>query len=95
MIEMEKIIDFYGKEAQARIAMEECAELIQAINKGLRYPEDEKRKENITEEMADVYIILKQLEYIFNISKSDIDCFIQKKQERIVRRYNIAKEKNE
>lgn len=95
MIEMEKIIDFYGKESQARIAMEECAELIQAINKGLRYPEDEKRKENIAEEMADVYIILKQLEYIFNISKSDIEYFLQKKQERIVRRYNIAKGKNE
>ena len=30
-------IEIYGKEAQSRQAMEECAELIQAINKCLRY----------------------------------------------------------
>ncbi len=30
-------IEIYGKEAQSRQAMEECAELIQAVNKMLRY----------------------------------------------------------
>ena len=30
-------IEIYGKEAQSRQVMEECAELIQAVNKMLRY----------------------------------------------------------
>ena len=34
-------IEIYGKEAQSRQAMEECAELIQAINKCLRYQNKE------------------------------------------------------
>ena len=42
------IATFYGKEQQSRLAMEECGELIQAINKTLRYPEDEDK--------IDVYI---------------------------------------
>ena len=32
-----KSIEIYGNEAQSRQAMEECAELIQAVNKMLRY----------------------------------------------------------
>ena len=39
-----KSIEVYGKEAQSRQAMEECAELIQAINKCLRYPNKEECK---------------------------------------------------
>lgn len=39
-----KSIEVYGKEAQSRQAMEECAELIQAINKCLRYPNKEEWK---------------------------------------------------
>ena len=49
----------YGKEAQCRQAMEECAELIQAINKCLRYPDKMDSKPNLIEEIADVEIISK------------------------------------
>ena len=43
---MEEIINFYGKKAQCNQAMEECAELIVAINKCLRYPNDDQRINN-------------------------------------------------
>ena len=45
-------IEIYGKEAQSRQAMEECAELIQAINKCLRHPNKEECKNNL-------YLIMK------------------------------------
>lgn len=57
----------YGKEAQCRQAMEECAELIQAINKCLRYPDKMDSKPNLIEEIADVEIMIFQLKEMFNI----------------------------
>lgn len=44
-------LEKYGKEPQCRQTMEECAELIQAINKFLRYPND-KHYANLIEEIA-------------------------------------------
>ena len=75
-IDMKNIIDFYGVYPQARIAMEECAELIQAISKRLRYPKDKKR-DNLIEEMADVLIVLKY-EIMFKISIKEIQEWIFK-----------------
>ena len=52
-----KSIEIYGKEAQSRQAMEECAELIQAVNKMLRYedrPAEPEYYANLIEEIADV-----------------------------------------
>ena len=62
----------YGKEAQCRQAMEECAELIQATNKCLRYPNDQKRLDNLTEEICDVEIMLYQLKVMFGISDDEV-----------------------
>ena len=63
-----QIVDFFGDEPQIRQAMEECAELIVALNKYLRYKDEPKKclnsKKNVIEEMADVYVMLRQLEYI-------------------------------
>ena len=53
------VIDFFGAEAQENLCIEECAELIQAINKkhrGILH--------NIPEEIADVEIMLEQLKII-------------------------------
>lgn len=52
-------ISVYGEEAQENMAVEECAELIQAINKKHRGQEH-----NIPEEIADVEIMLEQLKII-------------------------------
>lgn len=62
----------YGKEAQCRQAMEECAELIQAINKSIRYPDRKDCHNNLIEEIADVEIMLYQLKVMFNVSDDEV-----------------------
>jgi len=81
-----KSIEIYGKDAQCRQAMEECAELIQAINKCLRYPNDDFKVTNLIEEIADVKIMLFQLKEMFEISNSTIDYFVNFKADRESRR---------
>lgn len=66
-------IEIYGKEAQCRQAMEECAELIQAINKCLRYPDKKESKPNLIEEIADVEIMIFQLKEMFNIDDNIVE----------------------
>lgn len=53
------VIKFFGAENQENMCIEECAELIQAINKKHRHQEH-----NIPEEIADVEITLGQLKLI-------------------------------
>lgn len=52
-------IKVFGEKAQEEMAIEECAELITAINHKHRG-----RKHNIAEEIADVEIMLEQLKII-------------------------------
>lgn len=75
-------IEIYGKEAQSRQAMEECAELIQAINKCLRYPSKEECKNNLIEEICDVEIMLYQLKVMFNIDDDQVLAFKVEKAKR-------------
>ena len=68
-------IEIYGNEAQSRQAMEECAELIQAVNKMLRYedrPAEPEYYANLVEEIADVEIMLYQLKVMFNVSDDEV-----------------------
>lgn len=58
----------YGENEQSRVAMEELAELIRAINKYHRAKTDEHRQ-NLIEEMADVYIMLHQISIMYDISE--------------------------
>lgn len=55
-IRLERIADHYGRNSQILKLIEEMAELTQALLKG-----DEK---HIAEEMADVSIMLEQVEYL-------------------------------
>ena len=71
-----------GKETQCRQAMEECAELIQAINKCLRYPTGESVA-NLTEEIADVEIMIEQLKLMFRISNNAVECEKDRKVDRL------------
>ena len=58
------IADYYGKEHQTIKAIEELAELIQALAKG--------DIENIKEEIADVRVMLEQIEYLYGISRTPV-----------------------
>ena len=77
-----EIIQTFGIERQCRQAMEECAELIQAINKAVRYPNDPKRIVQLMEEIADVKIMILQLEEMFDVNWKDAErmfCFKKKR----------------
>ena len=55
----------YGKESQLIVAIEELSELIKELTKHLR---GENNVDHISEEMADVLIMLEQLHIIFGNS---------------------------
>ncbi len=58
----------WGKELQIEIAIEECAELIKALQKLKRCSDDTilGPRRNVHEEIADVEIMIEQLKLIFN-----------------------------
>lgn len=67
------------------IAMEELAELQQAISKGIRGKLD---KDNLTEEIADVYIVLDWIKSYFSIDGEELAKWFKHKENRIVDRLN-------
>ena len=54
----------WGKQSQINMLHEEIGELLQAINKFLRKPQDWNTRDNLCEEIADVEIMLEQLKLI-------------------------------
>ncbi len=74
----ELLIEKYG-DKQVIVAIEELSELQKELCKHLR---DKTNIENITEELADVYIMLCQMQYLFKISNYDLNLKIQEKIER-------------
>jgi hypothetical protein len=63
----DKAIEHYGREKQCMMTAEECAELIQALSKALRY-EGESFVRQVAEEVADVEIMLEQVKRMFELS---------------------------
>lgn len=89
---------YYGYEAQSNQLIEECAELIQAVNKyrrvaGIGQPVDADKKEvalgNLVEEIADVEIMLEQIKYLLQIPEEDIEAIkiykVNRTKERITK----------
>ncbi|GAA0825355.1 hypothetical protein [Clostridium tertium] len=74
-----RAIDTFGEDMQKIVAMEELAELQQALSKDLRG-----RDHNVEEEIADVYIMLMQLELMYD--KKKIEEWIDKKIDRLDKR---------
>ena len=74
------IADHYGYEAQSRQAVEELSELITAICKHNRATDRTRlsearecpEKDAIIEEMADVMIMMCQMQYLFGICRDDL-----------------------
>lgn len=88
---IEKAIATYGGELQSMVAMEECAELAQAISKCIREPHDEEARKHLVEEMADVMICLEHLKRIYDVSDLELDFWTASKLGRLERRLNHGK----
>lgn len=83
MTTLEKAIEVYGKDMQLNVAIEEFSELIKEICKHKR---GEDNRENIIEEMADCYIMMEQMEIMFDISYSQMSDKVYEKQARLEKR---------
>ena len=73
-----KLIEKY-KDKQLIVAIEELSELQKELCKTLR---GNINKENIIEELADVYIMLDQIKIYFSITSNEAEEMIDKKIER-------------
>ena len=84
---LEQMIQKYGESKQLDIAIEECSELIKAISKYKREPEDPSRIKSIAEEEADVRIMLEQIDIMMlkydPEYTSRVRCEMQRKEQRI------------
>lgn len=65
----QKVIVAYGTRAQLNVAIEEMSELTKEICKFIR---GAKNRDAIVEEMADVQIMLEQIQIMFGISTDEI-----------------------
>lgn len=63
-----KAVNTFGQAIQKVVAMEECAELISAVNYKMM-----ERENNIEEEIADVEIMCSQLSVMYDLQV--IDCY--------------------
>lgn len=94
---IEEIADYYGRVAQDNLLIEECAELIQAINKYHRAfnhgssEEIYKAYDNFVEEIADVEIMLAQAKYLHDIPKGMIENIMGHKIDRTLKRMREEK----
>ena len=83
------IANYYGRESQILIVIEEMSELTKELCKHKRRYE---RRSEITEEIADVKIMLEQLIELFD-AESDVDRIVDFKLRRQLRR--IEQERGE
>ena len=83
---MQRAIEFYGKENQIDQYHEESAELTIALNKARRGSYKPPFIPDIVEEIADVYIMLYQLETIFGIQRAAVNHEIDRKLMRLKNR---------
>jgi NTP pyrophosphatase (non-canonical NTP hydrolase) len=106
--EMEKkcleIARYYGFDAQSNQLIEECAELIQAINKykrqflrgqPVRESGGKAPRDMIVEEIADVEVMLCQIKYLLLITDLEVEDIAENKIERTMMRMEESKERGE
>ena len=83
MTTYERAVGIYGKDMQLNVAIEELSELIKEICKNKRGADN---IDNITEELADCYIMMAQLEIIFDIKPISLYSWIDEKLARLEER---------
>lgn len=81
--QLKYIAEKYGKESQLRQLQEECAELIVACSKILRM--SDKSINNLIEEIADVRVMIEQIEYLYGIKSLVKDEMIYKVERQLER----------
>lgn len=79
-------IKTYGKTIQTVVAIEEMSELIKELSKCLRGYES---KGAITEEIADVYIMIDQVMMMYGIDLNEVVTVMSRKLERLKERMEI------
>lgn len=84
------ICNTFGKQYMLTVAMEENAELIQAISKIKRYGSSKEYCDNLNEEIADVSICVGALVQMNYADVKEANDYYEKKLERLL---NRAKEK--
>lgn len=89
MTTLEKAIETYGKDMQLNVAIEELSELIKEICKNKRGRDN---RDNIIEELADCYIMMEQIEIIFEIYGEEIHTKMREKLDRLENRLTERKE---
>jgi len=92
-----KIIGVYGIDKQLKYIHSEYFELDEAIVKANYLPfKDEKDLNNIAGEIADIMVMLKQIQYYYNIKDKDIEEIMNYKINRQLERIDneIKKERN-
>lgn len=99
-----EIARFYGFDAQTNQLIEECAELIQAINKykrqylrgqPVRESGDKTPRDMIVEEIADVEVMLCQIKQLFCILEPEIEDVTERKIERTMMRMQESNERGD
>ena len=88
---LQQIARSYSFTNRCLLLMEECAELIQAVNKCMRARNDgyigkQESRANLIEEMADVTIMMEQIKYLMCIDDEAVETVMQQKIERTIGR---------
>lgn len=81
--QLQQIINHYGHEGQKAMLFEEMAKLQKEVCKELRGKGNIK---HIAEELADVTIMLEQMQLIYGITDEKVELEVQKKIERTLDR---------
>lgn len=82
---IKRIAERYGTTAQIGQTYEELGELITALHK---YQRDHDKIGEVTEEMADVLIMIEQIRYLLGIKTADVLAEIDRKVDRQIERIN-------
>ena len=80
---VKKIADYYGWNSQLKQLAEECSEL---SVESLHYIREGRGIERISEEMADVLIMIQQIVYLIGHGYEDIEKYAEFKLDRQLRR---------
>ena len=84
---LQRARETYGAHKQIGVAAEECTELAKELIKAFRYDSFDdvvkNTKENVIDEVADVFIILDHVLKLFNITPEDLQPHITKKLQRL------------
>lgn len=87
---LQRMIEKNGVAHQCFVVMEELGELAQAISKCQRFGVNEERRNHLIEELADVYMVLNELEIMYDIKAIEIMDVMQKKMKKMEDSLNVG-----